>query len=73
MPPGKVKTYEVIGEQAVLGRAKGETLTSADFDSPTQIELLVEGGAIKPVPETITPPAPVASSAGTSTPQSTKE
>lgn len=69
MPRGKKadKTYQVAGDQAVLGRAKGDQVTSADIGDPVQEERLVESGAITSVTEAApapeTPSSPDAESA----------
>lgn len=50
MPRGKAATtYEVTGIQAVLGRANGDQITSADIGDATQEERLLTSGAITPV------------------------
>lgn len=51
MSRGKAKknqTYVVAGVQAVLGRANGDQLTSADIGNEVQERRLVESGAITP-------------------------
>lgn len=68
MPRGTpTKTYEVTGAQAVLGRSKGDTLTSEDFTNPDQEERLLDSGAIAPV-DSAPPAAPTPSATPTPAP-----
>jgi hypothetical protein len=69
MPRGKpTTTYEVTGAQAVLGRSKGDTLTSEDFDNADQEARLLDSGAIAPVDRAAPSPTPQPSAPPNPTP-----
>jgi hypothetical protein len=69
MPRGTpTKTYEVTGAQAVLGRSKGDTLTSEDFDNADQEARLLDSGAIALVDRSASPATPQQTSTPPSTP-----
>jgi|GEM_PF-6491517 len=66
MPDGKAATtYEVVGRQAVLGRAKGDRITSAEIGDETQEQRLLDSGAIKPITPEAQPAPTTTTSPGT--------